>query len=263
MTKSAQPSSRRRGTVAHGDLPAHIARRIITDAHEKGSVPGEPLAEESRLIERYEVSRGTLREALRLLSFLGAITIKSGPGGGPRLSTPKPTVVGSALSMVVQFRGATLRTVLEARAALEPSTAALVAKHRSPADLALLNESLDALRAAEAIPGYAYADESGRFHNRVAEASHNEVLATVVPALVAMTATVRWHYPQGGRSELTSRIEKLVNAIHHRDEGGSTDATAAMFHWVIDELENNQTEAIETRVLWPNVDEVLGQQRDS
>jgi len=40
--------------------------------------PPEP-ADEARLIEQYDVSRGTLGEALRLLTFLGAITIKAGP----------------------------------------------------------------------------------------------------------------------------------------------------------------------------------------
>ncbi|WP_245565942.1 hypothetical protein [Thermocrispum municipale] len=34
----------------------------------------------------FDVSRGSLREALRLLSFLGAIDVRSGPGGGPRIA---------------------------------------------------------------------------------------------------------------------------------------------------------------------------------
>lgn len=256
-------SSHREQAVDRGGLPSHIARRIIADAHAAGLGPGDPLADESRLIERYEVSRGTLREALRLLSFLGAITIKAGPGGGPRLTTPEPAVVGSALGMVVQFRGATLRTIFEARSAIEPPIAALAATHRTAADLAQLDRSLAALRAAETVRGYAYAEESGRFHNRVAEASHNGVLATVVPALVAMTATVGWRYPEGGRVELTGRIEVLVDAIRGRDRGAAVDATAAMFDWVIDDLDRNQTDAMGTTVLWPDVDEVLDRRRHS
>lgn len=247
--------------TGRGDLASHIARRIIADAHAGGVVPGEPLADESRLIERYGVSRGTLREALRLLSFLGAITIKAGPGGGARLSTPGPAVVGRALGMVVQFRGATLRSIFEARSALEPPIAALAAMHRTDSDLALLEQSLDALRALQGVPGYTYAEESGRFHNLVAEASHNEVLATVVPALVAMTATVSWRYPKGGRAELTTRIEVLVDAIRRRDTTAAADATSGMFRWVIDDLDANQTEAMATRVLWPDVDERLGHSR--
>ncbi|WP_214366452.1 FadR/GntR family transcriptional regulator [Pseudonocardia sp. H11422] len=247
--------------VRWGGLPAHIARRIIADAHARGVAPGEPLADESRLIEQYGVSRGTLREALRLLSFLGAITIKAGPGGGARLSHPGPAVVGSALGMVVQFRGATLRAVFEARSALEPGIASLAALHRTDSDLARLDRSVVALRAAEDVPGYAYAEQSGLFHNAVADASHNEVLATVVPALVAMTSTVRWRYPRGGRKELTGRIAVLIAAIRDRDAPGAATATATMFRWVMDDLDRNQRTALESRILWPDVDAALDVQR--
>lgn len=247
--------------VSRGSLPAHTARRILRDVLARGLQAGDALADEARLIEQYNVSRGTLREALRLLTFLGAITIKSGPHGGPRLATPSPAVVGSAMGMVVQFRGATLRTVLEARTAIEPPGAALAAVHRKDADLERLDESVAALRAAQSVPGPEYAAQSGRFHLRVAEASHNEVLATVVPALAAMTTTVPWRYPQGSRPELTERISSVVDAIRMSDSTAAAEATTRMFTWLMDELQRSQRAKMETRILWPDVDEVLAEHR--
>jgi GntR family transcriptional repressor for pyruvate dehydrogenase complex len=112
---------------ARGSLSAYTARRIIRDVTDRGLKVGDALGDESWLIAQYDVSRGTLREALKLLTFLGAITVKAGPRGGPQLTTPGSAVVGSALGMVVQFRGATLQDIFEARTAIEPTAAALAA----------------------------------------------------------------------------------------------------------------------------------------
>ncbi|MBC3191746.1 FadR family transcriptional regulator [Pseudonocardia sp. C8] len=247
--------------VRRGLLPTHTARRILRDFHERGLEPGDGLADEATLIKRYEVSRGTLREALRLLTFLGAVTVKAGPNGGPRLATPGPDVVASAMGMVVQFRGATLRSVFEARIAVEPAVAALAAAHRTEHDLVLLDDSVDALRRAQRVRGPEYAVHSGRYHLRVAEAAHNDVLATIVPALATMTTTVRWRFPRGSRAELTRRIAEAVEAIRGQDEAAASTTTRAMIEWLVGEIETQQRTVLDSPILWPDVDEVLAEQR--
>ena len=244
-----------------GSLPTHTARRIIRDFVDRGLQPGEGLADEATLIERYGVSRATLREALRLLTFLGAVTVKAGPHGGPRLATPSPAVVGSALAMVVQFQGATLRTVFEARIRMEPAVAALAAVHRDDHDLALLDQSASALRAHQRSRGPEYAEDGVRYTLRVGAASHNALLASLVPALAAMTRTVRWRYPQGSRLELTDRVEKTVDAIRASDGRAAADATRAMVQGLVDGLESDQPGILQRRVMWPDVDEVLIERR--
>lgn len=245
--------------VPRGSLPAHTARRIIRDFTGKGLKPGDALADEAALIERYGVSRGTLREALRLLSFLGAVTVKPGRQGGPRLAMPGPAVVGSALGMVVQFRGATLRTVFEALYAVEPTVAALAATRREESDLALLDESVAALRATEGKRGPEYAEHAVTYILRVAEASHNALLATILSALVAMNNTVSWRYPQGGRREMTERVSAVVEAIRHRNSEDAGRHTADMIQWLVDALQSGQPADLERRIVWPDLDEVLSQ----
>lgn len=243
--------------VRRGSLPTHTARRIMRDFIERGIQPGEALADEATLVERYGVSRGTLRESLRLLSFLGAVTIKAGPGGGPRLATPEPSAVGSALGMVVQFRGATLRTVFEARLAIEPAIAALAAMHRKDRDLERLDESAAALAAAQRQRGPEYARLAGRHMVRVADASHNEVLATLVPALAAMHTSVPWRYPKGSRIELTERVEASVEAIRVGDGATASEITRGMLTLLIEDVQANQREQLERPILWPDVDEAM------
>ncbi|HKC29704.1 MAG TPA: FCD domain-containing protein, partial [Jatrophihabitans sp.] len=222
--------------ASRGTLSVYTARQIMRDVMQRGLRVGESLGDESWLIENYDVARGTLREALKLLSFLGAITVKSGPRGGPQLTTPGSAVVGSALGMVIQFRGATLHTVFEARTAIEPSAAALAADRRNETDLKQLRKQLDLLRVAESVHGPAYAAHSERFNVVLAEGSHNDVLSTLVPALAAMTATVQWRYTRGMRPELTERIGTVVEAIADRDTATASTAHSDMWHWVMSEL---------------------------
>jgi DNA-binding FadR family transcriptional regulator len=243
--------------VRRGFLPTYTARRIIRDFLSRGLHPGEVLADEATLVERYGVSRGTLRESLRLLSFLGAVSVKAGPSGGARLTTPGPEVVGSALGMVVQFRGATLRTVFEARLAVDPAVAALAAANRKDVDLELLEQSAAALAAVQHRRGPAYAEHAGRHMIRVAEASHNELLATLVPALAAMHASVPWRYPEGSRVELTERVRASVEAIRTGDGAAAGEITKGMLVLLIDDLEATQRAQLECRISWPDVDEIM------
>ena len=51
-----------------------VAQRIVQDALREGRKPGDLLAPERTMLEKYQTGRGTLREALRLLEFQGVIT---------------------------------------------------------------------------------------------------------------------------------------------------------------------------------------------
>jgi DNA-binding FadR family transcriptional regulator len=61
-----------------------IAREIVHDS--RGLPPGTMLPSEAKLLERYQVGRTSLREALRVLEMQGLIVIRPGPGGGPMLT---------------------------------------------------------------------------------------------------------------------------------------------------------------------------------
>lgn len=56
------------------------AQRIVQDIAERDLAAGDRLAPEATMLKTYKVSRGTLREALRLLEVQGLVVMKSGPG---------------------------------------------------------------------------------------------------------------------------------------------------------------------------------------
>jgi DNA-binding FadR family transcriptional regulator len=101
------------------------------------------LPPEARLLERYRVSRASLREALRLLEVQGLVVIRPGPGGGPMIAEADSWHFGRMASLFFHLSGATYRDTLEARLILEPVVAGLIAQRQDPEHIQALRAYLD------------------------------------------------------------------------------------------------------------------------
>lgn len=236
----------------HGTVPQRTARRMMREALRRSLVPGDRLASEPTLMSYFQVSRGSLREALRVLTFLGGIEIRPGPGGGPRIAMPQPRVVSSSMAMALQFRGATLRTLLEARAAMEPSIAAVAAVRRKDDDLAALGACVLQLDAAAGSDGFIRPNH--KFHELLAAAAGNEALTLLVAALTSMSRAVDWRYDWPTQRRIAREKKAIVGAVRTRDEASARDLTAEMFAGVLDDPRN--AEHLSARVVWADVDEL-------
>ncbi len=242
------------GDVAErGTVPQRTARAMMREALRRSLLPGDRLASEPTLMSYFKVSRGSLREALRVLAFLGAIEIRPGPGGGPRIAMPQPQVVGSSLAMALQFRGATLRTLLEARAAMEPSIAELAAVRRRDDDLAALEVCV--LRLEEAVGTEGFTRPNHQFHQLLAVAAGNEALTLLVAALTSMSRAVDWRYDRPTQERIAREKKAIVGALQAREEACARDLTVAMFAGVLDDPRN--AEHLSARVVWADVDELI------
>ena len=134
------------------------------------------------MLEQYGVARGTLREALRFLEIQGVITIKTGPGGGPMVARPESRHLASTIAMMLQLTHTSFRSVLEARAVLEPALARRAAERITDESLKTLHDSLDAMREHIDDVDFFLA-ENERFHALVAEAAGNQVFALLITSL--------------------------------------------------------------------------------
>lgn len=126
-----------------------VAREILNDVGLQQLGPGSPLPSEAVMLKTYDVSRGTLREALRILEVYGLITIKPGPSGGPRLLSVSPSDFARTATFYYQALGVTFSDVLDARVLLEPIAARLVAQSRSDDDVMMLSKTIARAKAAE------------------------------------------------------------------------------------------------------------------
>src|SRR5690606_35845825 len=104
-----------------------LANLIKVRVLSEGLGAGARLPSEPELIEQYQFSRGTVREALRMLESDGIVHIRRGPRGGIEVATPDVHHVTRSLAVLLAFDGTPVSDLLDFRLIVEPAAAAIVA----------------------------------------------------------------------------------------------------------------------------------------
>jgi GntR family transcriptional regulator, transcriptional repressor for pyruvate dehydrogenase complex len=144
--------------------------------------PGESLSSESSLVEEFDVSRPTLREALRLLEADQLVTVRRGSHRGPVVSLPDTTVTAQSFTMLLQLRQATVMDVYEFRTIFEPVAARLASERATDSQIESLRVTL-AEEGATTADWSAFTLVSWRFHTELMRASGNVTMALVAETL--------------------------------------------------------------------------------
>lgn len=219
--RTSRSNSLRRSPKTSELIARDLANHIIERDLDEGTV----LPNERELIEIFGVGRTTLREALRLLETRGVITIRSGPRGGPVVRRPRPSDLGEALTLILQFEGASLADVLEARVALEPTIARLAARRITEEQVADLQKSVEVM--ADHVEDHeVFIAENRAFHTGVAEAAGSVVMRVFVDALktIADGAVVGVEYQPKRRKAVAEAHQRIVDALATGDEDGAEAA---------------------------------------
>ena len=204
-----------------------VARAITRDIIRDGRQPGDPLPSEATMLAQYDVSRESLREALRLLEVQGLVAIRRGPRGGPSVCTVDPANLGRVSTLYYHLAGATYRELWEAWILAETILAERAASNPD-----------DAARTAAMAP---YLDDGGQpadesetlvhdhiaFHAAVASLAQNRVLEI---ALQTMGQIVSHHFvttddPRQLRSMIHDDHRQLARLI---TAGDAHEARALM-----------------------------------
>lgn len=101
---------------------------------------GELLPPERKLIEMFGVSRGTLREALRVLQQKGMIEIKTGVAGGSMIKGITSEGFSENLALLIRYQKVSLNHLAEFREGIEGTVAALAAERATDEDIKNLKE---------------------------------------------------------------------------------------------------------------------------
>jgi DNA-binding FadR family transcriptional regulator len=164
-----------------------LRRRIIT-----GEVPvGGWLPPENQLLQEFDVSRPTLRAALRILESEQLVTVRRGSRGGAWVSAPTEEVLARRAGVYMQYHGISLDEVHRARAVIEPPAVRIVAERASAADAdmlqALAEETREVIQDRTAFRAAAL-----NFHRAIVDLSRNETLivfASMIHGVIEANAT--------------------------------------------------------------------------
>jgi len=112
----------------------------IIDGHLQ---PGDTLPAEMKLKDMFETSRGTIREALRVLEQKGLVNIKIGVGGGAVVKAADTRAIAEGLDLLIQCRKVSSEHVCEFREGVEGMVASLAAERATKNDIKQLKELIE------------------------------------------------------------------------------------------------------------------------
>jgi len=180
---------------------------------------GEALPPERELVEQTGLTRGAVREALRALAAEGLLETRAGRYGGNIVTLPGQESMANSIGQFVRGRKLPLRTLHEARYALEPALARLAALHRTERELealkALHQELIDSV---DSFQHFSLANI--KWHNAIARASGNELLSAILYALsygIAVSTTTEEYDTPETRKQVIRIHAQIMSAIEARN----------------------------------------------
>jgi GntR family transcriptional repressor for pyruvate dehydrogenase complex len=168
-------------TVKSNKVSEHIIDQIRKAILEGRLQPGSKLPSEKRMMEEFNVSKATLREALRSLEVLGFLEIRKGALGGAFITEVDMKKANDFLKNFLHFKNLSLENLTEVRLLLEPSAA-------EKAALAITQEDLEKLRRlieeCESLLGQNNLKESNQheveFHRIIGSVNGNPILMFIL-----------------------------------------------------------------------------------
>ena len=220
-----------------------LAKNIVREVRRRGLAPGDKLLSEQKMVERYGVARGSLREALRYLELQGVLRIKSGPGGGPVIEMPNGRHFAGTLALMLQVVGGRFRAIIETRWVVEPGIAALAAVR---AGFAAMRAQLG--NAAR------FQEENRRFHDLIAFASGNPVFRFLLPALHWISDGAGVEYSPSERRRILRAMRPILTAIEARDGTAAYASMQRFFARSLAYLDRAYPEVMARPVAWSESD---------
>ena len=203
-------------------LAQTVAERIRSSIIETQLPAGSKLPTENVLMEKYAVSRSTIREAIKILQAENIVEVRHGLGSFVATNTG---VSKDPLGLCFTEQSRLLPELMEVRLLMEPDIAALCARKRTDEDLVRIEQAALAMEQA-AEEGKDYNAFDYRFHTAVAEGTHNSVLHRIFPIILeaidqGYERTV--NVSGSARSALESHRE-ILRAIREQDAEAASAA---------------------------------------
>ncbi len=209
----------------------------ITDAIKSGELrPGDKMPPEVELAESLGVARSSVREAIKILSYLGVLESKRSEGTfvcrGYSESMIDPMVYGIFLNQE------SVENLMGLREMTEAGMMKLAIEHHEESELQELEEILENMKNAskkEHNRVSAFFREDDKFHDKIAEMGKNPMADKINRIVRSLTydmrmQTVAMMVTQGRIDELIDAHRILIDAIRKGDSDGISDKIRSSYY---------------------------------
>lgn len=194
-------------------MPEVITRHLLQSIFKKKIKVGEKLPSEKDLCEMLGVSRGSLRESLAIMEFLGIIENKR----KKRIVVRDQLRAERVLSLIkISDKPELIYDFIEIRKALEIFNVELATMRATPQDLREIGDAIEELRG--------YKDKisikaNQRFHIGIAKGTHNALLALIEELLMHVLDSFRQRvrFPPERKEQVIEEHEKIFKAVCEKD----------------------------------------------
>jgi GntR family transcriptional regulator, transcriptional repressor for pyruvate dehydrogenase complex len=179
--------------------------------------PGSRLPPEAELATLLGASRNTVREAVRALVTARVLDVRRGDGTYVTSLRPELLLSGIGAAVELMQEGFSLE-LIEVRRILEPAATAMAARRMDEPTVTALRDSLERMRTATSEDERIQYD--AEFHGRVAAASGNATLASMLDAVSSRTMRVRaWRglVEEGAGARTATQHQDILDALVARD----------------------------------------------
>jgi len=181
--------------------------------------PGEKISGEFEFAEQYEVSRFTVREAMKMLDSMGLITIRHGIGSFVNEVTPKSFM--KPLLPVLMMSDTDIERICEARLPLEVQAIYLCVDRIDKEELSKMKQLIEKMDKALSIKEFDnYNELDIEFHLLIAKASKNQVIFEILNTLQDMLREQmkRVSAAPDSKERSIKRHKLMVEAIENKEK---------------------------------------------
>ena len=199
---------------------------------------GDRLPSESEFEDMFDVSRSTIREAMKLLKAENIVEIERGRG---TFISSKTGIVNDPLGLEFVDKSNLVESLLEARLIIEPPIAFLAAERATDEDISVLADIIREMMTKER-QATDTAELDMEFHTQIAKCTKNNILHRVVP--IINESILRGHnQTYDDNKSLEKAIKSHVNIFDSiRDHEPSTARYEAERHirQTLDDIKQNK-----------------------
>ncbi|MRU16756.1 FadR family transcriptional regulator [Roseovarius sp. A21] len=216
-------------TDPKADLSAQIAKSIRDAIINGDMIVDERLPSEAELSDQFDVSRSTVREALKRLAAQSLIRTQRGASGGAfvrRLSYEEAYGQHITTStLLLSMNAVSFETACEARYALERACAPMACERRTPDQLATMRAEIHR-QSQPGLSDESFCASDVTLHRALVDAAHNPVLSyqlagaveAMQPLMNMITFTAR------SREEIVTLHSRLTDAVERQDTAKADNA---------------------------------------